>query len=74
MKTKEPPCTERYARWCERTEDLFKSSSYSINNSNAELRLFYSAAYLIENAELAMLEALAAAVEYDERFAREASE
>ena len=35
---------------------------------------FITAAYLIENAELAMLEALAAAVEYDERFAREASE
>ncbi len=28
--TKEPTCTERYARWCERSEGLFKSSSYSI--------------------------------------------
>ena len=28
--TKEPPCTERYVRWRERSEDLFKSSSYSM--------------------------------------------
>ena len=26
----EPPCTERYARWCERSGNLFKFPSYSI--------------------------------------------
>ena len=30
VKTKEPPCTERYARWCERSGILLKIPSYSI--------------------------------------------
>lgn len=35
---------------------------------------FVTAAYLIENAQLAMLEAIAAAAEYDEKFSGEAAE
>ena len=30
VKLIEPPCTERYARWCERSGILFKIPSYSI--------------------------------------------
>jgi hypothetical protein len=30
VKLIEPPCTERYARWCERSEFLKRNSSYSI--------------------------------------------
>ena len=30
VKLVEPPCTERYARWCERSGNLFKFPSYSI--------------------------------------------
>ena len=30
VKLIEPPCTERYARWCERSGNLFKFPSYSI--------------------------------------------
>ena len=30
MKTREPPCTERYARWCERSGDFIEFPSYSI--------------------------------------------
>ncbi|MBO5628531.1 MAG: hypothetical protein J5965_05560 [Aeriscardovia sp.] len=29
-KTKEPPCTERYARWCERSGKSLNFPSYSI--------------------------------------------
>ena len=31
VKLIEPPCTERYARWCERSGNLVKFPSYSIN-------------------------------------------
>ena len=30
VKLIEPPCTERYARWCERSGNLVKFPSYSI--------------------------------------------
>ena len=30
MKTRESPCTERYARWCERSGDSIEFPSYSI--------------------------------------------
>jgi len=30
VKTKEPPCTEPYARWCERSGKLSNFPSYSI--------------------------------------------
>ena len=31
VKLVEPPCTERYARWCERSGNLVKFPSYSIS-------------------------------------------
>ena len=33
VKLTEPPCTERYARWCERSGNLVKFPSYSIGDS-----------------------------------------
>ena len=41
MKTKEPPCTERYARWCERSTAQIMGSLlldlyiYTIKNADA---------------------------------------
>ena len=35
VKLVEPPCTERYARWCDRSGNLFKFPSYSIARKEA---------------------------------------
>lgn len=48
MKTKEPPCTERYARWCERSANQLmisllldcKFTDYALNLEIAENNIY----------------------------------